>query len=38
MFIRHSLDLVADIAELAKLSSEGEYVTGPLTQKSEVVP
>lgn len=38
MFIRHSLDLVADIAELAKLSSEGEYVAGPLTQKAEVMP
>lgn len=38
MFIRHSLDLVADIAELAKLSSDGEYVAGPMTQKSEVMP
>lgn len=38
MFIRHSLDLVADIAELAKLSSDGEYVAGPLAQKPEVLP
>jgi len=29
MFIRHSLDLVADISELAKLSSDGEYVAAP---------
>jgi len=36
MFIRHSLDLVADIAELAKLSSDGEYVAGPLATKAEV--
>lgn len=36
MFIRHSLDLVGDIAELAKLSSDGEYVAGPLTAKAEV--
>jgi len=38
MFIRHSLDLVADIAELAKLASDGEYVAGPLAQKSEIMP
>lgn len=38
MFIRHSLDLVADIAELAKLSSDGEYAAGPLTSKTEVIP
>lgn len=37
MFIRHSLDLVGDIAELAKLSSEGEYAAGPLAQRLEVV-
>jgi carbamoyl-phosphate synthase large subunit len=30
MFIRHSVDLVGDIAELAKLSSDGEYLAGPL--------
>lgn len=38
MFIRHSLDLVADIRELAKLSSDGEYIAGPLAQKLEVAP
>ena len=37
MFIRHSLDLVADIAELAKLSTDGEYRAGPLAVKPEVV-
>ena len=37
MFVRHSLDLVADIAELAKLSSDGEYAAGPLTPKPEVI-
>lgn len=30
MFLRHSIDLVGDIAELAKLSSEGEYFAPPL--------
>jgi carbamoyl-phosphate synthase large subunit len=30
MFIRHSIDLVGNIAELAKLSSDGEYLAGPL--------
>lgn len=35
MFVRHSLDLVADIAELAKLSSDGEYAAGPLATKAE---
>jgi carbamoyl-phosphate synthase large subunit len=38
MFIRHSIDLVGDIAELAKLSSDGEYVAGPLAPKLELVP
>ena len=36
MFIRHSVDLVGDIAELAKLSSDGEYRAGSLAQKMEV--
>jgi len=37
MFIRHSLDLVADISELAKLSSDGEYVAAPLAAaKAEI--
>jgi carbamoyl-phosphate synthase large subunit len=35
MFIRHSIDLVGDIAELAKLSSDGEYVAGSLAPKIE---
>ena len=37
MFIRHSIDLVGDIGELAKLSSDGEYVAGPLAPKMEMV-
>ena len=37
MFVRHSLDLVGDIAELAKLSCDGEYVAGPLAQIPEAV-
>ncbi|MFN3657177.1 MAG: hypothetical protein ACK4UO_07985 [Pseudolabrys sp.] len=37
MFIRHSIDLVGDIAELAKLSSEGEYVAGSLAPKVEAL-
>jgi len=37
MFVRHSLDLVGDIAELAKLSSDGEYVAGPLAPIPEAV-
>ncbi len=32
MFIRHSVDLVGDISELAKLSSDGEYVAGSLSK------
>jgi len=35
MFIRHSIDLVGDIAELAKLSSDGEYAAGSLAPKAE---
>jgi carbamoyl-phosphate synthase large subunit len=35
MFIRHSIDLVGDIAELAKLASDGEYAAGPLAPKIE---
>ena len=38
MFIRHSVDLVGDMAELAKLSSDGEYVAGPLAPKMELTP
>lgn len=37
MFVRHSLDLVGDIAELAKLSCDGEYVAGPLAPIPEAV-
>jgi carbamoyl-phosphate synthase large subunit len=29
MFVRHSIDLVGDIAELAKLASDGEYAARP---------
>ncbi len=36
MFIRHSVDLVGDMAELAKLSSDGEYAAGPLAPKMEL--
>lgn len=38
MFIRHSIDLVGDIGELAKLSSDGEYDAGPLALRMEVTP
>lgn len=37
MFIRHSVDLVADIAELAKLSSDGEYVADRGAPRSEAI-
>lgn len=37
MFVRHSLDLVGDIAELAKLSCDGEYNAGPLVKIPEAV-
>jgi carbamoyl-phosphate synthase large subunit len=37
MFIRHSIDLVGDIAELAKLSSDGEYVAGSLAPQTETI-
>lgn len=37
MFIRHSIDLVADFAELAKLSSDGEYRAGSLSAAEEVI-
>lgn len=36
MFIRHSIDLVGDIGEFAKLSSDGEYIAGSLAPKVEV--
>lgn len=36
MFVRHSIDLVGDLAELAKLSCDGEYLSGPLASKTEV--
>lgn len=37
MFIRHSIDLVGDLAELAKLSCDGEYLKGSLAAKTEVM-
>jgi carbamoyl-phosphate synthase large subunit len=37
MFIRHSVDLVADIAELAKLSSDGEYDAGAIAAGTEAL-
>ncbi len=37
MFIRHSIDLVADIAELAKLSSYGNYDADSPAMAEEVV-
>ncbi|HWK95908.1 MAG TPA: hypothetical protein VNR39_10830 [Pseudolabrys sp.] len=36
MFIRHSIDLVGDMAELAKLSVDGEYPDGTLAPMAEV--
>jgi len=36
MFIRHSVDLVGDMAELAKLSVDGEYPDGTLAPTAEV--
>lgn len=36
MFIRHSVDLVGDMAELAKLSCDGEYLSGTLAPTAEV--
>ena len=36
MFIRHSIDLVGDMAELAKLSCDGEYLSGTLAPTAEV--
>jgi carbamoyl-phosphate synthase large subunit len=36
MFIRHSIDLVGDMAELAKLSVDGEYPHGTLAPTAEV--
>jgi len=38
MFIRHSIDLVGDIFELAKLSIEGKYLAGPLAPERRAVP
>jgi carbamoyl-phosphate synthase large subunit len=37
MFLRHSIDLVGDIAEVAKLASDGEYFVGSLASRNEVV-
>ena len=35
MFIRHSVDLVGDLTELAKLSCDGEYPDGSLAPTTE---